>query len=261
MKRLDVPVPSRAQKEQTQMTERNRTDKPEAPSNAIGKILSFIRERRYQPSERLPSERDFAEKFETSRGAVREALAALEVMRVIERRPNSGIYLRNSDESSIEALVLHAESGLPFQANEIADVFEVRRMLEVQAARLACTRRTPDNIRDLRAILTATEKRLAKKQTIELEDEAFHLAIFAATKNDILLRVVKSFYELSRQRRRVYFSDHNRGRRSYEDHCEILEAIEGRRVGQAEQKMNEHLSQTIETWQTLLGEPKIPVRR
>lgn len=261
MKRLDVPVPSRAQKEQTQMTERNRTDKPEAPSNAIGKILSFIRERRYQPSERLPSERDFAEKFETSRGAVREALAALEVMRVIERRPNSGIYLRNSDESSIEALVLHAESGLPFQANEIADVFEVRRMLEVQAARLACTRRTPDNIRDLRAILTATEKRLAKKQTIELEDEAFHLAIFAATKNDILLRVVKSFYELSRQRRRVYFSDHNRGRRSYEDHCEILESIEGRRVGQAEQKMNEHLSQTIETWQTLLGEPKIPVRR
>ena len=261
MKRLDVPVSSRAQKEQTQMTERNRTDKPEAPSNAIGKILSFIRERRYQPSERLPSERDFAEKFETSRGAVREALAALEVMRVIERRPNSGIYLRNSDESSIEALVLHAESGLPFQANEIADVFEVRRILEVQAARLACTRRTPDNIRDLRAILTATEKRLAKKQTIELEDEAFHLAIFAATKNDILLRVVKSFYELSRQRRRVYFSDHSRGRRSYEDHCEILEAIEGRRVGQAEQKMNEHLSQTIETWQTLLGEPKIPVRR
>jgi DNA-binding FadR family transcriptional regulator len=75
-------------------------------------------------------------------------------MRIIERRPNSGIYLRNSDESSIEALVLHAESGLPFQAEEeIADVVEVRRILEVQAARLACTRRTPDNIRDLSKIL------------------------------------------------------------------------------------------------------------
>jgi len=170
------------------MTERrNRTDKPEPPSNTTGKILSFIRERRYQPSERLPSERDFAEKFDTSRGAVREALAALEAMRIIERRPNSGIYLRNSDESSIEALVLHAESGLPFQAEEIADVVEVRRILEVQAARLACTRRTPDNIRDLSKILSDTEKRLAKKQTIEVEDEAFHLAIFAATKNDILL--------------------------------------------------------------------------
>lgn len=94
------------------MTERrNRTDKPEPPSNTTGKILSFIRERRYQPSERLPSERDFAEKFDTSRGAVREALAALEAMRIIERRPNSGIYLRNSDESSIEA-----SSFMPSQA-------------------------------------------------------------------------------------------------------------------------------------------------
>lgn len=243
------------------MTERTRTDKLEPPSNAIGKILSFIRERRYQPSERLPSERDFAEKFDTSRGAVREALAALEAMRVIERRPNSGIYLRNSDESSIEALVLHAESGLPFQPDEIADVFEVRRMLEVQAVRLACSRRTADNIRELRAILNETEKRLAKKQTIEREDEAFHLAIFAATKNDILLRVVKSFYEMSRQRRRVYFADHSRGRRSYEDHCKILDAIEERRLGQAEQNMSEHLSQTIETWQTLLGEQKLPSKR
>lgn len=131
------------------MTERNRTDKLEAPSNAIGKILSFIRERRYQPSERLPSERDFAEKFDTSRGAVREALAALETMRVIERRPNSGIYLRKIEESSIDALVLYAESGVPFEAKEIADVMEVRRMLEGQAVRLACTRRTADNIREI----------------------------------------------------------------------------------------------------------------
>lgn len=242
------------------MTERNRTDKPDAPSNAIGKILSFIHERRYQPSERLPSERDFAEKFDTSRGAVREALAALESMRVIERRPNSGIYLRNSEESSIEALVLHAESGLPFETKEIADVMEVRRMLEVQAVRLACSRRTADNIREISAILQDTHKRLSKKQSIEREDEAFHLAIFAATKNDILLRLARSFYELSRPRRRVYFADHSRGRHSYEDHCAILEAIEERRVGQAEQQMNAHLSRTSEAWQMLLGEPKATKR-
>ena len=242
------------------MTERNRTDKLEAPSNAIGKILSFIRERRYQPSERLPSERDFAEKFDTSRGAVREALAALETMRVIERRPNSGIYLRKIEESSIDALVLYAESGVPFEAKEIADVMEVRRMLEGQAVRLACTRRTADNIREITAILEETNKRLSKKQSIEREDEAFHLAIFAATKNDILLRVARSFYELSRHRRKVYFADQNRGRQSYEDHCTILEAIEERRVGQAEQQMNAHLSRTVEAWQSLLGETKVTKR-
>jgi DNA-binding FadR family transcriptional regulator len=134
---------------------------------------------------------------------------------------------------------------------------EVRRMLEGQAVRLACTRRTADNIREINAILEETNKRLSKKQSIEREDEAFHLAIFSATKNDILLRVARSFYELSRHRRKVYFADHSRGRQSYEDHCAILEAIEERRVGQAEQQMNAHLSRTGEAWQALLGETKV----
>ena len=230
-------------------------EKSDASSNAVSKILSFIRERRYQPSERLPSERDFADRFSTSRGAVREALATLDAMRVIERRPNSGIYLRHSEESSIEALVLHAESGLSFTRQEIANVFEVRRILEVQAVRLACVRRTPDDLRHLEDILNRTAKQISKKRSIAKEDEEFHLAVFAATKNDILLRVVKSFYEMSRQRRRVYFQDQGRGRQSYEEHLKIVAAIESRRVGQAEQKMDEHLSRTVEAWQALLGEP------
>ena len=127
----------------------SQVEKTDAPANAIGKILSFIRERRYRPTERLPSERDFAEKFDTSRSAVREALAALEAMRVIERRPNSGIYLRNTDDSSVEALVLQAESGLQIQADELADAMEVRRMLEAQAARLAavlCATAEPSSV-------------------------------------------------------------------------------------------------------------------
>ena len=156
--------------------------------------------------------------------------------------------------------MLYAESGVPFEAKEIADVMEVRRMLEGQAVRLACTRRTADNIREITAILEETNKRLSKKQSIEREDEAFHLAIFSATKNDILLRVARSFYELSRHRRKVYFADQNRGRQSYEDHCTILEAIEERRVGLAEQQMNAHLSRTVEAWQSLLGETKVTKR-
>lgn len=243
------------------MKEQNRVSTPEPRADAVGKILTFIRERRYLPLERLPSERELAEKFGTSRGAIREALAALEAMRVVERRPNSGIFLRNLDERSVEALVLHAESGLPFQANEIDEAFEVRRILEVQAVRLACDRRTANDIRDLHVILKNTQERLDKDETIEDEDEAFHLAILMATKNDILLRVVKSFYEMSRSRRHVYFANQGRGQRSFKDHCKILEAIENRRVDQAEKSMTEHLSQTTEIWHKLLGEPQTPAKK
>ena len=48
-----------------------------------------------------------------SRGVIREALATLEVMRFIERRPNSGIYLRDTEvEGSFEALVLQAHLSI-----------------------------------------------------------------------------------------------------------------------------------------------------
>jgi GntR family transcriptional regulator, transcriptional repressor for pyruvate dehydrogenase complex len=230
-------------------------NKREVPSSAVGKILTFIRARRYEPKERLPSERDFAEKFDTSRSAIREALATLEAMRVIERRPNSGIYLREWDQSSIEALVLHTDSGLSLAREEVAKAFEVRRILEVEAIRLACARRTAGDLRDLNAILAETKKRIVKGQTIEREDQAFHLGIVVATKNDILVRVVNSFYEMSKQRRRVYFSDPQRCSRSYDEHCKIAEAIEARRVGLATQRMSDHLSQAVESWEVLLSTP------
>lgn len=235
------------------MSEGVKLNDPEARAAAIGKILTFIRARGYQANDRLPSERDLAEKFTMSRSAIREGLAALEVMRVVQRRPNSGIFVRSMGERSIEALIWQVESGIPFPADEIANVFEVRRMLEIQAVRLACARRTPDDIAFINDVLFEKKVRVDKNLTIEAEDERFHLAIFAATKNDVLLRLVQAFYEMSRPRRKIYFSDPSRGLQSYGDHRAIFNAIESMQSDEAEHCMGQHLSQAIEVWQMLLG--------
>jgi GntR family transcriptional regulator, transcriptional repressor for pyruvate dehydrogenase complex len=243
-------------KKDRKMLEKTESDRIAGVPNVVGKILSFIDERRYEPNERLPSERDFADRFNVSRGAVREALAALESMRVIERRPNSGIYLRNSEESSIEALVLRASSGLPFQPEETKDVFEVRSILELQGVRISCDRRRDQDVDRLREILYKTKLAIDSKKTIEADDEAFHLGIVASTQNRVLLRTVKLFYEFSKQRRIIYFSDYSRGTQAYDDHCEILEAIEARRTDLAVGMMDRHLSRALATWQTLHAAPE-----
>lgn len=241
------------QARKARMSEELKLNDQEARGVAIGEILTFIRTRGYQTNDRLPSERDLAEKFGLSRAAIREGLAALEVMRVVQRRPNSGIFLRSMSERSIEALIWQAESGIPFPADEIADVFEVRRMLEVQAVRLACIRRTSGDIAAIKKILSETKNRVERELTIEAEDERFHLAIFAATKNDVLLRLVQAFYEMSRPRRKIYFSDSAQSVQSYEDHCLILDAIENKQSNEAERSMSRHLSQAVGVWQRLLG--------
>ena len=65
----------------------------------VSALALFFLQRKYEPGERVPSERELAERFKTGRGVVREALAYLEALRVIDRRAKSGIYM-SSDSAS-----------------------------------------------------------------------------------------------------------------------------------------------------------------
>lgn len=238
------------------------TKNAENSGNVTGKILAFIKDRRFEPGERLPSEREFAERFRTSRGAIREAMAILESIRVIERRPNSGIFLRNlATDSSFESLVLHATLGLPLSESEMAHSLEVRYVLERQAIRLACKRRTPEDLVAMRSVLAETEAQIEAGKTIQEQDEAFHLAVVAATGNSVFVRVVNAFYLLSRSRRQVYFSDLERCRQSYEEHRTILAAIEAGDVRLGLATMKKHVDSAKGLWLSSLDVASRPVKR
>lgn len=126
-------------------------------TNVIAGILAYLQDRRLQPGDRLPSERDLAERLGVGRNGVREALSTLVTLRVIESRPNSGIYLRHmSRESSFEALVLLTDIGAMPAPTEVMETMEVRAHLELLAVGLACQRRTEEDLARMEAILTRT---------------------------------------------------------------------------------------------------------
>src|ERR1039458_8343400 len=96
---------------------------------AVSGILSLIREQRSEAGDRLPSERDLADRFGVTRNTIREALSVLESMRVIERRPNSGVYVKDIRMgSSVDLLVLQADLGLPGTTDDIFQAMEVRSL-------------------------------------------------------------------------------------------------------------------------------------
>lgn len=208
----------------------------------VSEMLAFIKRRGYAAGERLPSERDLAERFAASRGAVREALTKLQAMRVIERRASSGIFLgREPGSTSLEALVLSQDLGLPMDEKDIAECMEVRRMLELQAVRLACERRTDADLAVLDAILSATEASIAAGRPIDQHDYQFHMSIFRATQNDILVRVVNPFYLLSRVRRAAFFGDPARSRTSHAQHVAIVGAIRAQDQPASTELMDRHI--------------------
>ncbi len=200
---------------------------------------------------KAPSERDLAEHFSVSRGQVREALAILEAMQVIERRAKSGIYV-NADKTGIEAMAFFARAGLPIENRQIYEAVEVRKIHEIKAAELAAVRADEENFERLREILAESEKRIDSGEGLDGLDQAFHLEIVRATQNTLFLNICTAFYELGQQRLKVYFRDIDRNRKSHEEHKQIYEALVNRDGALASALMVSHLRGAMSYWTELL---------
>jgi DNA-binding FadR family transcriptional regulator len=217
----------------------------------VGRLIPFLLLRRYEPGERVPSERELAERFKVSRGQIREALSYLEALRVIERRAKSGVYMAAQD-SSVEALALFAQLGIPLTAADVQQSVETRRIHEIAAIRLACERRTEENLSRLREILAAEGMHVAVGQSMAEDDRKFHSEIVRATQNNVFSRIVNIFYIMTSAQRVLYFRDAARGTQSHQEHLRMFAALERGDADLAADLMTAHLKGVDSYWQHLI---------
>jgi DNA-binding FadR family transcriptional regulator len=223
-------------------------------STVVSGILDYLRERRLQAGDRLPSERDLAERLGVGRNAVREGLATLVTLRVVESRPNSGIYLRHpARESSFEALVMLTDMGGTPTPTEVAESMEVRAHLEVLAVGLACERRTDADLERMRSILLHTAEVLAQGGNIAAADTDFHIALVEATHNSVLMRVLNAFYLFTARRREILFEDRAQGKASLRDHARLLALVRDRDAVGSRALILRHMQRARSYWSTVLG--------
>jgi len=222
--------------------------------NLLAELASHLFSFSEKESGRTPSERELAEHFGVSRGQIREALAILEAMRIVERRAKSGIYL-TTRQASVEAVALFAKAGLPLDPIRIYEMVELRKIHEIKAAELACSRATEENYQRLREILAICEKKVAKGEPLHEEDRDFHLEIVRATQNAIFHQVCSVYYVMGESRLPIYFSAPERGRRSHAEHLQIFDALVRRDGNLAQALMSAHLQGAESYWKDLL-EPR-----
>jgi DNA-binding FadR family transcriptional regulator len=225
------------------------------PSAVIAGIIHYLRERRLQPGDRLPSERDLAERLGAGRNAVREALATLVTLRMVESRPNSGIYLRHVErESSFEAMVMLADMGATPTPTEVAETMEVRAHLETLSVRLACSRRSDGDLAKLEEILDRTDAELAANGNIASLDTAFHIALVDATHNSVLVRVLHAFYRFTARRRETLFGDRRQAKASAREHRKLVAFLRSRDAEKAEALILRHMNRARSYWSELLAD-------
>jgi GntR family transcriptional repressor for pyruvate dehydrogenase complex len=217
----------------------------------ISKMMTFFSARGYEPGERIPSERELAERFNVSRGQIRESLSFLDALRVIERRPKSGIFMSKT-EPSLEALAYFAQTGVPLTFEEVHQTVEMRMIHEIAAIRMACERRTDEDLNEMRDILEREADDVEADINIAQHDRQFHASIIKSTKNNVFFRIVNIFYIMTEQQRVHYFRDNKRARDSHGEHLELFDAIAKRESARAMELMNAHLRGVDSYWLKLI---------
>lgn len=187
--------------------------------------------------DRLPSERKLTEALGVGRSAVREALAALEVLGVVETRAGSGTYLRSATS---ELLPQTLSWSMLVDQEQMEDVAFVRAALERAAAERAAQVVTPKDAERLRALVRA--QRDADLDGYVEQDIAFHRHLAAMAGNAILSDLLST----ARSLLRVWFEHAVDDPRDVEtairEHAAIADAIIAGDSAAAQAAMAEHMA-------------------
>ena len=209
----------------------------------VGQIQALIAEGRLRPGDQLPPERVLAETFQVSRTSVREALRALELRGLVEGKQGGGTYVR---AVSADDLARSMTSALLAGKREIAELFELREMIEPAIARKAAERAQPEHVAELERILDQQRQKVERGEPYPDEDAAFHYTVAVAASNAALLRLVNVVMDLLRESRSTYLQSGDRPRRSLEGHRMLLDAFRAHDPDRAEQIMGEHIAAVAE---------------
>ncbi len=202
----------------------------------VGMIEDFIKSGKFKVGERIPSERFLAEKFKVSRNTIREAIKTLAEKAVVTSRRGAGTYIA---EGALNCIL----DAVTRQNLRLKEIFELRKILEPQIARLAAERISDENIDEIEKIISAQQKAFsAKKSTAEL-DENFHRLIVAAAGNSILADIYETLHDVLAESREHKFQSTERNKISLESHKNLAWALKQRSPDIAEELMREHMDQ------------------
>jgi GntR family transcriptional repressor for pyruvate dehydrogenase complex len=191
---------------------------------AILKIKEMILAGDLKPGDRLPPEKELGEALGLSRSSLREAVKALEIIRVLDVRRGDGTYVTSLSPS----LLLDALSFVVdvHQDDSVLELFEVRRILEPAAAGLATPRMTGTDIAHLRELLAQVDGTPSVDELVA-NDIVFHRYICERSGNAYLTRMLDALSS-STLRARVWRGLTQEGsvQRTLTEHRAIVDALE-----------------------------------
>ncbi|MGW7271607.1 FadR/GntR family transcriptional regulator [Streptomyces sp. NPDC054864] len=210
-------------------------------ADRVAAILSEeIESGRLAEGDKLPTEVELVKQLGVSRTVIREAVSRLRNAGLVEPRQGRGVFVmpRRTRPLDLEAEATGTKS-------KVLQIVEVRRAMEGEAASLAATRSTPDDVTRMRQSLAAIDEAVAAGGDGVEEDLAFHQSIAESTGNPVMVSTVRYLGEVMRGGIRVTRANEARRDDFIEavrvEHHAILAAIESGDAGAARSAVRRHM--------------------
>ena len=217
---------------------------PNLPSQVARMISDEILAGRFRVGDRLPAEREFAETFGVSRNVVREAIARLRFEGAVEPRHGADVFVLGSQAHS----ALRIDPEILRDKSLFTNLFELRAILEVEAAGLAATRRSPKHLTAIKDALQALYDSQGSGRSVDADLE-FHRAIARASDNVYVATFVNFISEhvrtsIAKANARIDVATLTRINR--EEHAAIYDAIKDKDAKRARECTKLHTAKVME---------------
>lgn len=205
-------------------------------------LINMIKDGRLKSGDKLDSVEQLAKSFGVGRSAIREALSGLRSMGLIEMHQGEGTYVKAFDA---ERFTLPVSTAFLMKQNDVKELYQVRKILEVGTAAYAAESHTGKDLEKMEQALQMMIDAKGNEQLAEQADADFHMAVAQATQMNLLIHLMGSVSELMsetiRETRRVLLYTKDRSHILYDEHERIYQAIKNRQTNEAREKMYEHL--------------------
>jgi GntR family transcriptional regulator, transcriptional repressor for pyruvate dehydrogenase complex len=214
---------------------------PHLPALVASSISREIAQGRLKPGDKLPTEQELAQTFGVSRNVVREAISRLRSEGRVWSQQGRGAFVSEASDST----VLTIDSAALQQSEAFQGLFELRGILEVQAAALAAERRTEQDLELLRQTLADMREAPYGSVTWLKTDLEFHRVIAAATRNHYMVQFLVFISERIRESilaAGYRLRSEDMAQTTLVEHQRILDAIETGNGTEAQRAMQNHIA-------------------
>ncbi|WP_293576875.1 FCD domain-containing protein [Phaeobacter sp.] len=213
-------------------------------ASVVRQIEQFILRGVLNPGERLPAERELAERLGVSRPSLRDALAELQQRGLLISRAGAGVFVADVLGSAFSPALVQLFAS---HDEAVFDYLSFRRDMEGLAAERAARFGSDYDLQVIQAIYDKMEKAgdPATSEEAAALDAKFHSAIMDASHNVIMLHMMRSMFDLLREgvfyNRRIMFQQHTTRDALLSQHCAINAALQARDPDAARAAVEAHL--------------------